>query len=371
MAASSYDQDFEQFTTDELRQLYAKATWFNSSDTYDGEPKLNKCHYLYRNKNKVDWDQIQYGGRGRIPLIMKDHCGDPKNPLNGNLEGIFFCANVNWNDGDLPSRSPFGDTRWMIPISEACQLMRHGETERWDDKADLGVRGQMQNDLETDDTYYSEDEDYSEQQLSSVDNVRYQGHIYNQSPYRFNTMTSSFQYSAPLYEEPLSRSLEFTSMNLEGYFNSYSPQTVLAPEGTSYLPITQAKFQVPNLYFADFYCMNTPHYVILVMTNPGSEADEFCQENLLKIDFEDNPFFCYSDSEDGPSFWVSKKTWVEVFYTEELNLNHGEFSDWKFQEGGSGPGVKPKIADCAICNLRPDFKKQAQIWSSSPWNFNN
>jgi len=50
----------------------------------------------------------------------------------------------------------------------------------------------------------------------------------------------------------------------------------------------------PQLYFADLFCMRGMwHYVTLVMTRPGSGADDFCRRHLLPLsvdDHDDNPF---------------------------------------------------------------------------------
>ncbi|VDK21073.1 unnamed protein product, partial [Anisakis simplex] len=46
-----------------------------------------------------------------------------------------------------------------------------------------------------------------------------------------------------------------------------------------------------NLYFADFYCNYTQHYVTIVVTKEGSMADCFCAEHLIKMEIDANPFF--------------------------------------------------------------------------------
>ncbi|XP_046355509.2 phytanoyl-CoA hydroxylase interacting protein-like [Haliotis rufescens] len=45
---------------------------------------------------------------------VKDNGGDPRCPVNGKLSGVFFGVTP-W-DGDLPIRSPFGDTRVKVPL---------------------------------------------------------------------------------------------------------------------------------------------------------------------------------------------------------------------------------------------------------------
>jgi hypothetical protein len=41
-----------------------------------------------------------------------------------------------------------------------------------------------------------------------------------------------------------------------------------------------------NVYFSDFYCMYaaSAHYVSLVVTTPGSDADAFCRQYIVPLD---------------------------------------------------------------------------------------
>ncbi|XP_046584392.1 phytanoyl-CoA hydroxylase-interacting protein-like [Haliotis rubra] len=45
---------------------------------------------------------------------LKDNGGDPRCPINGRLKGVFFGVTP-WN-GRLPTKSPFGDTRVVVPL---------------------------------------------------------------------------------------------------------------------------------------------------------------------------------------------------------------------------------------------------------------
>ena len=45
-----------------------------------------------------------------------------------------------------------------------------------------------------------------------------------------------------------------------------------------------------NLYFSDFWCHKTTHYISLVITKNGSEADRFCRSNLLELDLKTNDY---------------------------------------------------------------------------------
>jgi hypothetical protein len=75
-------------------------------------------------------------------------------------------------------------------------------------------------------------------------------------------------------------------------------------------PFGPCRLQVPpevlldvntNLYFTDFYCMQgVTHYVTLVATKQGSEADDFCSSRLLPLSLDDtngNPFLFRENGE--------------------------------------------------------------------------
>ena len=117
----------------------------------------------------------------------------------------------------------------------------------------------------------------------------------------------------------------------------------------------------PNLYFADFYCMKSSiHQVTLVMTKLNSQTDNFCRAKLLPLrltDTHNNPFLFYSG---GRLFTTNmKKLEVELFYTEDINIdNITEFHGASFSRTriyGRGHSKRkgiPKNPKCPICNLR-------------------
>ncbi|ESO83853.1 hypothetical protein LOTGIDRAFT_168898 [Lottia gigantea] len=108
-----------------------------------------------------------------------------------------------------------------------------------------------------------------------------------------------------------------------------------------------------HLYFADFFCMSRIHWVTLVLTKAGSKEDDFCQNRLVKLDIENNPFFY----KVGASYKVTSLD-VEILYTEDINLNEMRLK-MGFQEkttptcgkGRSTPGGRPKNTSCSSCNL--------------------
>ena len=114
-----------------------------------------------------------------------------------------------------------------------------------------------------------------------------------------------------------------------------------------------------NLYFADFFCMSpNHHYVTTVVTVPGSQADRFCKRSLLQLDKYNNPYMKLSW--DGRRVYMAqgKYIWVEVFYTEDINVRTGcEKNQYKLTrsdiigEGQSRPNGILKRSRCDICNL--------------------
>jgi len=75
----------------------------------------------------------------------------------------------------------------------------------------------------------------------------------------------------------------------------------------------------PNMFFADFHCMHNKqdiHHVTIVLTRPGSNADEFCNRCLPRLDVNCNPFL-YKEADQ---MWVSTAVFVDVFVTEDLDV---------------------------------------------------
>ena len=135
-------------------------------------------------------------------------------------------------------------------------------------------------------------------------------------------------------------------------------------------PFGPRRFQVPaefllesapNVYFVDFYCMRgCDHYITLVATCPGSDADQFCSRRLLPVDLYDsttNPFLFW----DHGCLYVTSDSnlQVELFYTEDIDVY-----DWMIHggakmvdvtsvcKGSSTPGGVPKNPNCTVCNLK-------------------
>ena len=124
-----------------------------------------------------------------------------------------------------------------------------------------------------------------------------------------------------------------------------------------------------KLYFTDFYCMREdgPHYITLVATKNNSLSDDFCLQYLLPVDPKRNPFFCFEDG----SAMVSCQTWVEIFYTESINLREiiirGADITTVDSSGSSSSDGIPKYRHCYNCNISPPRKRVAERQQDSPY----
>ncbi|XP_064616280.1 phytanoyl-CoA hydroxylase-interacting protein-like [Liolophura sinensis] len=137
------------------------------------------------------------------------------------------------------------------------------------------------------------------------------------------------------------------------------------------------RFQVPltallgelgcwRIYFADFYCMdknNSSHHITLVLCKEGTESDDICKKYLLTLPPE-NPFFQVKDS----GFMVSSHIWVEVIYTEPINVqkmwSSGAVMKTVESKTRSIKAGIPKNSRCLICN-----HAMYQSWEALPAYF--
>ena len=89
----------------------------------------------------------------------------------------------------------------------------------------------------------------------------------------------------------------------------------------------------------------------MVLTEHGTAADVECQEKLIKLDLSDNPFLSV-DCQRG-SFRVSRCCWVEIFYTEDIDLNdarrRGAIMEHGFEIISSCGGFSKR--GCDQCNI--------------------
>lgn len=142
----------------------------------------------------------------------------------------------------------------------------------------------------------------------------------------------------------------------------------------------------PCLYFADFYCLGTKyHYVTLVATAPGTNADLFCRNHLPRLKFNNgdhlnpilfpNPFLFYR-ANNKLHVNVRDELWIEIFYTEdiqvfkqqqqihspsEINISNSDLlalpgaivHDGVPVIGNGKAGEAWKNPRCQLCNLNP------------------
>ena len=67
----------------------------------------------YRNSSEDYFKKIR--DRDGIMRVLKtDYTGDPRNPMNGKIKGLYF--GVTLFQGRLPDKSPFGPTRVIVPL---------------------------------------------------------------------------------------------------------------------------------------------------------------------------------------------------------------------------------------------------------------
>ena len=76
------------------------------------------CNWLYRNKPVKYLYEIFNENGGIMEPIMKDKSGDPRSPINGKLEGVFFTASVKRGSkvGKPLEKSPYGYSRFQVFI---------------------------------------------------------------------------------------------------------------------------------------------------------------------------------------------------------------------------------------------------------------
>ena len=220
----------EIFSQHQLSLLNEKACLFVNSES----SHMKKISVFYRNKRTAYFDHILQTD-GIMKPYIKSMTGDPKCPINGRINGLFFMGRTNrYNTSELPPVSPYGEMRFVIPAHRLFDSQK-------------------------------------------------------------------------------------------------------------------------NLYFSDFFCHNKEHHVSVVITVPGSYADKYCQSHLLELPKYENEYLRLSS--DG-TIWTSHSAWVEVLYTESLNLRFELLFSGAYLMPTKVIGTgdidrigRPKRPDCAYCNL--------------------
>lgn len=235
---------FSEMTKTELMMLATKAADFvcRNVNGYEMPPRFFPIGSFYRNKPHEYFLKMMRKDGGIMKVYLKDNNGDPRSPINGHINGLFFAASIDPMTGEPPATSPFGSRRLVV-------------ASKW--------------------LYYT----------------------------------------------------------------------------------------TSNLWFADFYCKRrgksnkqSPHYITLVSTRPGSNADIFCRENLITVDWLRNPWLRQNPLSSCDWVSAAKGLQVEVLYTENIHVrwlllgNIGRIYDTP-SSGTSTPSGIPKDPDCPTCNI--------------------
>ena len=149
---------------------------------------------------------------------------------------------------------------------------------------------------------------------------------------------------------------------LDGLFFSASvPPKLMSHFGERrvLIPASEMIKHDSRLYFADFYCMYRAHYVTVVLTRPGTPADEFCRDRLLPLDLADNTFIT-RDPQSGSvrvcnsvgALGLKGGVWIELFCTHDIDLS-ASYCEFKTVpcNGISSPNRLHKTLGCCHCNL--------------------
>ena len=83
------------------------------------------CHTFYRDKESGYFDDISVNKNGPMQVCRKDHHGDPKSPINGRINGLFFSTNVKYGTTEPIPRSVYGDARLLIPLEQLYSKCTH------------------------------------------------------------------------------------------------------------------------------------------------------------------------------------------------------------------------------------------------------
>ena len=105
----------------ELKRLMSKAEDFELNET-DGE-KL-PVDYAYRNKSDDYFEDIEKNRSNIMEVYIKDNNGDPRCPINGNIDGLFFAVRPEPDTMEIPTVSPFGRRRIILPIDKLIKSNR-------------------------------------------------------------------------------------------------------------------------------------------------------------------------------------------------------------------------------------------------------
>ena len=149
---------------------------------------------------------------------------------------------------------------------------------------------------------------------------------------------------------------------LDGLFFSTSvPPNTMSHFGRRrvLIPASEMIKHDSRLYFADFYCNYRAHYITVVLTRPGTPADQFCRDRLLPLDLAGNKFITRDPQSGSVRVHVSpghhtspQALWIELFCTDNVDLSASYCTFMTVPSTGtSRPNGLPKRLGCRHCNL--------------------
>ena len=74
--------------------------------------------YAYRNKSYDYFENISKNRKNIMEVYIKDNNGDPCCPINDKIDGLFFGVRPEPNTLVIPTVSPFGSRRIVLPIEK-------------------------------------------------------------------------------------------------------------------------------------------------------------------------------------------------------------------------------------------------------------
>ena len=77
---------------------------------------------VYRNKPREYFEHIRRNRKNIMEVYTKDNNGDPRCPINGKIDGLFFGVRPDPSTMDIPNVSPFGEMRITIPVDALVNL---------------------------------------------------------------------------------------------------------------------------------------------------------------------------------------------------------------------------------------------------------
>ena len=95
----------------ELQHLHDKAIFYATTNNRYPD---NETLYFYRNNTEAYFEMCKEKYNNTMKVNLKDYNGDAASVINGQVKGIFFCANPDRNTKRPPDQSYFGPERICV-----------------------------------------------------------------------------------------------------------------------------------------------------------------------------------------------------------------------------------------------------------------